>query len=816
VKSDLLYAWRAIWASPITSIGAILALALGMGATISIFGLLNAVFLRPLPYPEPDRLVELWGTVERELQVERRGTSFPDYFDWRDRTRSFDGVAAWVSMGFVAYGGGEPTRVNAEVVDGPYFELLGARALHGRLLRPEDHSANAMPVAVIGERLWEERFGRSFDAVGRVLQLDSRVFTIVGVVPASFLGRSDQAVVWVPVRAAAPPAVLEARGSRGFAPIARLGSGVTLAAAQDDLRAVCARLEKEYPETNERRSADVVPLAGEIFQTVRPAISMLFAAVVLVLLIACANVASLLLARSEARRREMSLRRALGAGYGRLVRLLFLESIVLVVLGGTAGWLVGQWMQDGLLALSPVRFPSYATPATDWRTILFVGAVGVLTTIGIGLTPIGCLRGASLAQALREGAVAARGGDRASPLRLIVVGEVALAVALLVGAALFGRSFAALVDFNPGFKPAGVLTMRVQFPPAAAVSSAGNVAPAAPAGMQDVGALTLLDDLRGLPDVLQAGLTTSVPLREASAIFYAAEGMPPVDATNRPRAYVHRITPGLLDTLGVRILEGRDFTRTELGLQSTAVIVSQNVARRFWPGASAIGRRIKQGDLASQSPWLTIVGVVQEANLRSIPRNPTGDPDLYLPFNDGARAFAVVLRTDRAPSALAGSARAALQRARPGLAVFQVQSLDELVDNQLAAARFLSWITGAFAAVALVLVVIGVYGLLSYWVRRRTTELGIRTALGANRGRLLTLVVSQALALAGAGIALGVVLAIVLSRFVEAQLFGVRPLDWVSLVGTAAVMLAAAFLASLAPALRVLRMDPVAALRFEQ
>ncbi len=392
MRSDFRYAWRAIWKSPTTSIGAILALALGIGATTTIFGLLNAVLLRPLPYPESERLVEIWGTVQRE-QVERRGTSFPDYFDWRDQARSFDGMAAWMAGGFVVYGEGEPARVSGEIVDGPYFDLLGAHPIEGRLFQADDHRLEATPVAVIGERLWEQRYNRSRDAIGRTLQLDSRVFTIVGVVPASFSGRSDQAVVWTPLMTTLRPDRAQGRGNRGFAPIARLAPGVSLAAAQAEMTTVSAQLEKQYPETNEKRSAQVAPLAGEIFQAVRPAVSLLFGAVALVLLIACANVASLLLARSEARRREMSLRRALGADDRQLVRLLLAESTILVIIGGAIGLVLAQWSGAALVALSPVTLPSFAVPATDWRTVLFVTIVGTLTTIAIGLTPLGTLGG---------------------------------------------------------------------------------------------------------------------------------------------------------------------------------------------------------------------------------------------------------------------------------------------------------------------------------------------------------------------------------------------------------------------------------------
>jgi ABC-type antimicrobial peptide transport system permease subunit len=822
MSSDLRDAWRAIWKSPSTSVGAMLALALGIGATTTIFGLLNAVLLRPLPYPEADRLVEIWGTVQRQ-QVERRGTSVPDYLDWQKQTRSFDGMAAWISSTFIAYGQGDPALVNGELIDGPYLDLLGARTIAGRLFQPEDHKPGAPLVAVLGEKLWEQRFNRGHDAVGKSIQLDSRVYTIVGVVPASFRGRSDTSEVWINLVPSAPGQISN-RGSRGFAPIARLAPGVTLAAAQAEMNTVCAQLEKAYPETNEKRYAQVSPLANEIFQTIRPAVSLLFGVVTLVLLIACSNVAGLLLSRGEARRREMSLRRALGADDRRLVRLLLAESAILVVLGGGIGWVVAQWTGDALLALSPVQLPSFAAPATDWRTVIFVSLVAVIVTVTIGLTPLGSFGGGSLAQSLREGAVAARGAGRVSTLRFIVVAEVALAVALLVGAALLGRSFAALLNFDPGFEPQGVLTMRAQFPlpPAPPPAPAPSASPGAPAAPQPqappapppgVNTFVVLDALRALPGVRHASLTTSVPLVDAGAVFYAAEGMPPADATNRPRIYVQRITTGYFDTLGMKLVEGRDFTPNELVRGNTSVIISENVAKRFWPGQSAIGRRVKQGDLTSQTPWLTIVGVVRETNLRGIPRNPTADPDMYLPFAETTRVFAVVMRADGEPSSVAGTAREALRRINPGVAVFNVRPLAELVDSQLSAAKFLSWVTGSFAVVAFALAIIGIFGTLSYWVRRRTAEIGIRAALGADRSRLLGLVVGQAMTLTAVGVVAGAVLAAVLSRFIQTQLYAVQPIDWISFAGTAAVMLVAALIASVAPAIRALRVNPIIALR---
>jgi predicted permease len=328
-----------------------------------------------------------------------------------------------------------------------------------------------------------------------------------------------------------------------------------------------------------------------------------------------------------------------------------------------------------------------------------------------------------------------------------------------------------------------------------------------------VSTLAVLDALRALPGVGGASLTTAVPLVDAGAVFYRAEGMPPTDATNRPRAYVQRVSTGHFDVLGMKMLAGRDFTAAELVRGNTSVIVSENVAKRFWPNQSALGRRIKQGDVTTQSPWLTIVGVVGEANLRGIPRNPTADPDLYFPFAETTRVFAVALKTDGDPQALAASAREALRRINPGVAVFNVQPLSGLVDTQLSAAKFLSWVTGTFALVALTLAILGIYGTLSYWVRRRRTEIGIRAALGANRSRVLTLVVGQAMVLAAIGVVVGAALAAALGGFVQSQLYGVQAIDWLSFAATAGVMLVAALIASMAPAIRALRVNPIVALR---
>jgi len=598
-----------------------------------------------------------------------------------------------------------------------------------------------------------------------------------------------------------------------YAPARRLlqRAGFTLAAAQADVSTVARQLAQAYPDTNDKRGVEVAWLADEVFGEIRPAISLLFGAVTFVLVIACASVASLLLARTESRRREFSLRRAIGADEARLVRLMLAESAWVVLIGGTAGSLLALWAGDALLALSPVQLPSFAAPGLDGRTLGFVLTLGVLITVVIGLSPLRNMRARSLAQDLREGAVEARGGGGGRTLQVIVAGQIAVTVTLLVGAALFSRSFAALTHFDPGFEPDGVLSLRVQLPVVAG-AQAGTPADAGAAGAQ---ALALLDDLRALPGVTHASLASGVPLANANAIFYAAEGMGAVDEGNRPRAYVQRVTPGYVETLGLRLVEGRSFGATDLAPDARNVMVTQALARRFWPNESAVGRRIKQGSLEGEAPWLTIVGVLQDANLRGIPQNPTADPDIFLPFAARARSFAVLLRTAGEPTALARVAGDAFARRDPGIAVFNVVALSGLVEQELAASRFLTWLTGVFAATALTLAVIGIYGLLAYWVGQRTREIGVRAALGAGRGQLMGLVVGQGFVLALVGVVAGGAAAAALGRFVETQLYSVQPLDVVSFAITAGIMISTALVASLVPALRALRVDPITALRGE-
>ncbi|MCA1585594.1 MAG: FtsX-like permease family protein, partial [Acidobacteria bacterium] len=612
------------------------------------------------------------------------------------------------------------------------------------------------------------------------------VYTVVGVAPAAFRGRSDAAELWVNAAAALSVTALQDRGSRGFAVVARLKSGTSIEAAQAELNAVAKRLEQAYPGVNDKRGVEVSPLAAEVFGDLRQASLLLSGAVALLLLIACANVASLLLARTESRRRELSVRLALGADRKRLAGLMLAESAWLVLFGGGAGWLLAFVAADALLALSPIQLPSFADPGMDWRMLLFASVLGAATTLMIGLVPVATRSPSALAQELRDGAAELKGTRRGGTLRTIVVGEVALAVALLVGATLLGRSLTSLVAFDPGYDTKGLLALNLQLPIPPAPAEGAALPPAA-------GVSALLDGLASIPGVTRAALASDTPLGDSSAVFYSVEGHDNTDARTRPRAYVHRVTPGYFESLGLAIVNG------------------------FWPSQDPIGRRLRQGSATSENraPWLTIVGVVEDASLRGIPRNPTADPDLYYPFNERARSFAALLRTDGDPADLTAAARATLRRLDPQTVVVQAQTIDSRVSTQLAPVRFLSWLTGGFAIVALTLALIGIYALLAHAVRNRAREIGIRSALGAPRHALVKMVVGQGVALVAVGLAIGLVLAGVLSRGLQGWLFGVPAIDAASYSSVAAIVLIAAVAASVLPALRAVRIDPMVALRNE-
>ncbi len=808
---DLRYAGRTLRKSPGFAVVAVLTLALGIGANTAIFSVVNAVMLRPLPYAHPERLVELWGNVRR-AKVERRGTSMPDFVDWRKQSKSFDGMALYIGSSLTLTGNDEPERIAGEFVAHGYFELLGINPQLGRTFTPEeDQVPQRDAVAILTDGLWKRRFGADPGVLGRKVQLNDAAYTIVGVMPPWFRGVDDTADVWVPLMMALQPQDLNQRGSRGPAVLARLKDGVALAQAQSEMDAICKGLEELWPKENEARGVEISPLQKEIFGDMHQPLVVLLVAVGFVLLIACTNVANLMLARSEARQREIAVRVALGAGRGRMIHQLMTEGVVLAMTGAAAGLVLAHWGIRALVSTSPVTFPGYIRPGIDWPVALFTVGVSCAAGILMGLAPAVQVRTSNLFEAFKQAsshAADSRAGHRFRGG--LVIAEVAFAMLLLVGAGLLIRSLQELAAIQPGYDPSHVLTLRVTLPrlagpPAAGVVDAKTV----------VTAREILRKVGELPSVDSVATGSDVPMAGGNAIFYAAEGQSRVTAQNRPRAYVHRVSPSFFQTLRIRLVAGRTFTEEELQGTGNAVIVSENVAKRFWPGQDPIGKRIKQGAAEDPEPWMNIVGVVNEMKYRGLPNNPTADPDVFLPFSERQRGFALVLRTPLDASSLAPAVRKTLHDLDASSVIFGVSTLDKLMLQQTANSRFTGWIMAIFAAAALLLAMIGIYGVMSYAVARRRQEIGIRVALGAARGDVLRMVVGRGMALIGAGLALGVAGALALTRLMGSLLYGVTSRDAVSFGAAGLVLAAVAAMACLIPASRAARIDPATALRNE-
>ncbi|MBZ5724333.1 MAG: ABC transporter permease [Acidobacteriia bacterium] len=801
---DLRYAARMLRRSPAFTAVAVLTLALGIGANTAIFSVVNAVLLCPLPYREPGRLVELWGNVKRAT-VERRGASYPDYQDWRGQSRSFETMAAFDGASFTLTGVDEPERLAGEYVSQPYFALLGVNPAVGRAFRPEeDRVPERDAVVILSDSLWKRRFGADPAIAGRAIALGGRGYTVIGVMPPWFRGVTDTADVWVPFLMSGTAEDLAERGNRGFVALARLKPGVSQARAQAELDGISKRLEKAWPATNEGRAVELSPLATEIFGDLRQPLMVLLAAVAFVLLIACTNVANLLLARSEARQREIALRIALGAGRGRVLGQLITESCLLAFVGAAAGILLAGWGVRALMAASPVTFPSYIHPGLDPRVAWFTMLISAAAGLALGLAPAAQVRPGNLHEAFKQASSHAaqnRGGRQFR--NLLVVAEVAFAMLLLVSAGLLIRSVQQLAAIHPGYDPDRLLTLRISLP-----------GPAQD-GRAIVSAREILRRVAQIPSVASAAAGSDIPLGGSSAIFYSAEGQPPVNAASTPRAYIHRATPDFFKTLRIRLVAGRTFTETEMQGNSNVAIVSENVAKRFWPRQDPIGKRVKGGGPASPSPWLTIVGVVNEMKYRGLPNNPTADPDLFLPFAERQRTFSLLVRTPLEPASLAPSVRKVLREAEPSAVVFNVSTMAEFVSRETSRSRFTGWLMGIFASAALLLAMIGIYGVMSYVVSRRTQEIGVRMALGAARADVLRMVVGRGMGLIAIGLGLGVAGALAFTRLIGSLLYGVTATDLTTFAAAALALAAVALAACLIPAARASRIDPAVALRNE-
>ena len=809
---DLRFALRTLQSRPGYCFVVVATLALGIGATTATFSLLDATLLRPLPFERSDRLVMLWGVAGPERSI--RGASVPEVADWRAMNRTLSDVSVFdpISLNLRTENG--PARVSAERVNAGYFHLLGVQAAVGRTFTAdEDAVPDAYPVAVVSHSLWRSRLSGSRSPVGTVITLNDRPFTVIGVMPEGFRGLSFEAELWVPVGMISvdnPVSLLTNRGSRWLGALGRLRGGTSRAESQRDLESVAARLAKQYPDYNRDRSLTLLSMEENFLGSTASLFSALFKAVLLVLLIACANVMSLQLARATSREREISLRLALGAGRRQLVRQLLTEGMVLAGLGGAAGVLLAYWGLRLLVPLAPAGLlPGYARLGVDGRVLGFTLAITVLCGIACGMAPLLRRRGRDLADALREGARASSSGlgrlRRPGVQQAFVAGEVALALMLLAGAGLMIRNLRERLAVAPGFEPGGLLAARLSLPRDRYTREA-----------RAAFVTRLTERLGALPGVASAAVASDLPLRgmsNAAMLTVEGPGAEPV------RYYRHSVTPEFFSALRIPLLKGRGFTREDAALAPRVAVVSAAMARRFWAGQDPVGRRFHLGE--ASGPEVSVVGVAAPVRSRDLTTDlsaATSEPDVYYPFAQLTYSdIEIAVRASGAGDALPSAAMVQREVAAldPGLPLYLVEPMADAVRSQSAAARFGSLVLAGFGGLALLLAAIGIYGVLSFVVGLSSREIAIRVALGANRLRVLRVVMGSGMTLVLAGLVFGVVGARLGGRLLESQLYGVRATDLATLAGVTGVVLLVALLAIWIPARRAAAVEPQVVLKEE-
>ncbi len=803
---DIRYAVRILAKRPGFTLVAVLALALGIGANSAIFSVFNTVLLRPLPYREPDRLVLIWTRFLPDLP--QNWVSGPEVIDFRERNSSLEDLAALAWPNFNLTGVGEPEQLQGGAVTANLFPLLGVAPQYGRVFRPEEDQPGAGRVVILSHGLWQRRFGGDPQMVGKTISLNGAANTVVGVMPPDFgilppdAQSPMQVDLWTPF---ALDFKQQSRGSHFIRVIARLKPGVTLEQARADMDAVAEQMDKAF-YNDFGFGVTVAPLHGHVVRNVRPALLVLLGAVGFVLLIACANVANLLLANAVAREKEIAVRAALGAGRWRILRQLMIESVALGLFSGLVGLLLAFFGLKALVALAPDNLPRVDEIAIDWRVLGFTLGVSLLTGLIFGLAPAWQASKLDFHDALKEGGRGGGGGSRGRRLRsALVVAEVALSLVLLTGAGLMARSFLRLQVVDPGFNPDNVLTMRLQLP------QSRYSQPEQIVGFYQ----SLIERVKSLPGVENAGVISNLPMSGAYSSGTITVETPQASQQNASfEADWRRVSPDYHRTMNVALLRGRYFSEQDKADGPLAVIVDESFAKRFWPDGDPIGQRVKRGGAQSTQPWFTIVGVVR--HVKDYGLNEEGRERVYFPIAQfPSNAVYLAARTKGDPLAMAAATRGAVWSLDPNQPVSRIRAMDEYVYSSAAQPRFNTLLLTIFATVALILAAVGVYGVMNYSVTQRTHEIGIRMALGGERKHIVRLVVGEGLALVGAGVVLGVTGALAVTRLMSGLLFGVSATDPVTFATIALLLIAVAILACYIPARRATKVDPMIALRYE-
>jgi putative ABC transport system permease protein len=803
---DVRYGCRVLRRSPGFTIIAVLALALGIGATSVIFSVIDAVILKPLPYRDPQRLVQLWMRFTGiGIPNDQNWVSAPEFMDLQ-QNHSFEQLAAIDDASVNVSIGGLPERIPAAVVSPSFFPLLGVQAQVGRVFLPEEGRLGRQRVVLLSDGLWRRRFGADPAVLGRSLVMNEQSYRIVGVLPRGFHFSQD-AEMWTPLAFTANDLSPDNRGSHGLRVIARIKPGLSLEQARADMAVVSQRIidqNPKYPYKFYHFGVIVVPLLEQQIGDIKLALWIMMGAVALVLLIACGNVANLLLARASGRQREMAVRQALGVGRWRLTRQLLTESLLLALAGGAAGWLLAYGALRVLVAAAAASFPRVAGTHMDLRVLIFTVLVSLATGILFGLAPAFHSAGASPA-ALKEGRRASGGTHRIRGA--LVVAELALSLVLLAGSGLLIRSFLRLQEVDAGFRTEGVLTMRISLP------ESNYPKPEQTRAFYH----ELLDGVRRLPGVDAAGAVTGLPLDETGWSGTATIDTQAVPAKETsPEVDQRPVTPGYFQAMGIALVRGRYFDARDNESGAPVAIVDETLARTYWPHQEAIGQRLKTGDRDSKSPWRTVIGVVRHVRYRTL--EAPSRVEFYWPYDQTPFALdsmSLAIHTAADPRLLAAAVQKQVQALDPDQPVYHIRTLHELMADSLARRRLSMLMLAIFAGVALLLAAVGIYGVMSYAVTQRARELGIRMALGARGTNILWLVLGESLWLTALGVGIGLAASLWLTRLLSTLLFNVTATDPLTYLLVALFLAAIAQLASFLPAWRATTLDPVAALRQE-